>query len=109
MKRIGMVIGTIPEKLELYRKLHADSNEGVRSLLKKYHYRNFSIFITRMDDGNDYLFGYFEYTGDDFEKDDAELRALPEYREWLGMTDACQKPLSGEKSWKTMERVFFLE
>ena len=27
----------------------------------------------------------------------------------LGVTDACQKPLAGENSWRTMERVFFLE
>ena len=109
MKRIGMVIGTVPEKLELYKKLHADSNEGVRQLLKRYHYRNFNIFITKMNDGKEYLFGYFEYVGNDFEKDDAELRALPEYKEWLNVTDSCQKPLPGEQSWKTMERIFFLE
>ncbi len=109
MKRIGMVIGTVPEKLELYKKLHADDNEGVRHLLKKYHFQNFSIFITRMDDGEEYLFGYYEYTGDDFEKDDAKLRALPEYAEWLSMTDPCQKPLAGEQSWRMMDRLFFME
>lgn len=109
MKKFGMVIGTVPEKLELYKQLHADSNGGVRHLLKKYHYQNFNIFITKMDDGKDYLFGYFEYVGNDFEKDEAELKSLPEYQEWLAMTDSCQKPLSGEQSWKTMERVFYLE
>ena len=109
MKRVGMVIGTVPEKLEIYKQLHSDSHAGVRHLLKKYHFHNFNIFITRMDDGKDYLFGYYEYTGDDFEKDDAELRALPEYAEWLSVTDSCQTPLKGEKSWKTMERIFYLE
>lgn len=109
LKRVGMVIGTVPEKLALYKKLHADKNASVRQLLKKYHFQNFSIFITRMDDGKEYLFGYYEYTGDDFEKDDAELRALPEYAEWLKVTDACQQPLEGEMSWKEMERVFYLE
>lgn len=108
-KRVGMVIGTIPEKLELYKKLHSDSNEGVRHLLKKYHYQNFSIFITKMADGKEYLFGYYEYTGDNFEKDDEELRSLPEYAEWLELTDACQKPLEGEQGWRTMERVFFMD
>lgn len=109
MKRIGMVIGTVPEKLELYRNVHSDGNAGVRHLLKKHHFQNFNIFITKMDDGNQYLFGFFEYVGDDFEKDDAELRALPEYAEWLKLTDSCQKPLAGEKHWKIMEQIFFLE
>ena len=109
MKRVGMVIGTVPEKLDLYKKLHSDDHAGVRHLLKKYHFQNFNIFITQMDDGKDYLFGYYEYTGDDFEKDDAALRTEPDYAEWLSVTDSCQKPLAGETSWKTMERVFFLE
>jgi len=109
MKRIGMVIGTVPEKLELYKKLHSDENEGIRKILKKYHYQNFSIFIAKMDDGKDYLFGYYEYTGENFEKDDAQLHALPEYAEWLKVTNACQKPLKDETSWKMMDRVFFLE
>ncbi len=110
MKRVGMVIGTVPEKLELYKKLHSDGYpDNVNYLLKRYHYQNFSIFITKMDDGKEYLFGYFEYTGDDFEKDDAELRSLDEYKAWLSMTDPCQIPLEGEKSWKHMDRVFFME
>lgn len=111
-KRIGMVIGTVPEKMELYRRLHgpvSDENRTTRELLSKYHYENFNIFITEMDDGKEYLFGYYEYTGDDYEKDTAELHSLPEYRAWLDVTDACQKPLKGEKSWKTMEQIFFLE
>jgi len=109
MKRVGMVIGTIPEKLALYKALHADDNVGVRPILKKFHFQNFNIFITRMDDGKEYLFAYYEYTGDNFEKDDADLRADPEYAAWLNQTDACQAPLSGEKSWKMMEQVYFLE
>ena len=48
MKRVGMVIGTVPEKIELYKKLHADETHYVRDLLKKYHYQNFNIFITEM-------------------------------------------------------------
>lgn len=109
MKRVGMVIGADTEKLELYKRLHADENEGVRPLLKKYHYQNFSIFVTKMDDGKEYLFGYYEYTGNDFEADQQKLNALPEYAEWLKVTDSCQRPLAGETSWRNMERIFYLE
>jgi len=109
MQRVGMVIGTIPEKLTLYKKLHADDHAGVRHLLKKYNFQNFNIFITQMDDGKEYLFGYYEYTGTDFEKDDAELRAIPEYAQWLELTDACQRPLANMKSWKSMDNIFFMQ
>ena len=109
MKRVGMVIGMNPMKRDIYLELHAAENEGVRHLLKKYHFQNFNIFISRMDDGKEYLFGYYEYTGNNFEKDDAELRALPEYARWLEITDACQLPLNSDKGWKSMESIFFME
>ena len=37
IKRVGMVVGIKPEKIEEYKRLHADSNAGVRDLLNKYH------------------------------------------------------------------------
>lgn len=109
IKRIGMVIGTNPNKIELYKKLHSDSNTGVRDLLSKYNYNNFSIFINKMPDGLEYLFAYFEYTGDDFDKDNSEMNNEPRYKEWLSITNSCQIPLEGSVSWTEMERVFFLE
>ena len=54
--RIGMVIGIKPEKIAEYKALHADSNPGVRDLLTKYHIRNFSIYLCRLNDGKYYLF-----------------------------------------------------
>jgi L-rhamnose mutarotase len=109
MKRIGMVIEALPERLDYYKSIHADGNEGVRHILKRYHIRNFSIYTAAMDNGKQYLFGYYEYVGDEYEKDMAEMRALPEYALWLEETDSCQKPLVGEVTWKVMDRVFFLE
>ena len=49
VKRIGMVIGIDPERIEEYKKLHADGYAGVRDLLNKYHMHNFSIFIKQFD------------------------------------------------------------
>ncbi|RLG23898.1 hypothetical protein DRN85_08530, partial [Methanosarcinales archaeon] len=42
VKRVGMVIGIRPEAIPEYKKLHADSNPGVRDLLTKYNMHNFS-------------------------------------------------------------------
>lgn len=108
MKRVGMVIGIRPEKIEEYKALHADDSPGVRDLLTKYHLRNFSIFLHEID-GKWYEFGYYEYTGDDFAGDMAQLAEEPRNIEWLKVCDPMQLPLPGETSWAEMERVYYNE
>lgn len=105
-KRVGMVIGLRPEKIAEYKKLHADSQPGVRDLLRKYHIRSFSIFLHQID-GKWYEFGYYEYTGDDYEADMAKMDAEPRTKEWLKVCDPMQIPLEGEKSWAMMEQVYY--
>ena len=106
-KRIGMVIGLKTDKIEEYKKLHADSNSGVRDLLSKYNMHNFSIFLKQLDDGKWYLFGYYEYTGDNYESDMAALDKEKRNIEWLEMTDPMQNPLNGERSWSKMDQVYY--
>ncbi|MGA2034113.1 MAG: L-rhamnose mutarotase [Thermoguttaceae bacterium] len=106
IKRVGMVVGIKPERIEEYRRLHADSNAGVRDLLNKYHMRNFSIFLQQIE-GKWYEFGYYEYTGDDFDADMAALAKEPRNIEWLKVCDPMQAPLPGDKSWTKMERVYY--
>lgn len=108
-KRVGMVIKLRPEKADEYKALHADANPGVRDLLEKYNLRNFSIFSRTLDDGNEYLFGYYEYTGDDFAADHAALDAEDRNAEWLALCDPCQEPLAGETSWAVMDEVYHNE
>lgn len=106
VKRVGMVIGIKPGKISAYEALHENSNPGVRDLLNKYHMHNFSIFIHQLDDGRYYLFGYYEYTGDDYEGDMKKLAAEPRNQQWLSTTDPMQIPLAGEKSWAIMQEVY---
>jgi len=106
VKRVGMVIGVRPEKIQEYRALHADSNPGVRDLLNKYNMHNFSIFLHEID-GKFYEFGYYEYTGDNYEEDMAKLDAEPRTKQWLKICDPMQLPLKGEKSWAIMEQVYY--
>ena len=106
VKRVGMVIGVRPEKIAEYRALHADSNPGVRDLLAKYNMHNFSIFLHEID-GKFYEFGYYEYTGDNYEEDMAKLDAEPRNKQWLKICDPMQVPLKGEKSWAIMEQVYY--
>jgi L-rhamnose mutarotase len=105
--RIGMVIKIDSSRLDEYLTLHADSNPGVRDLLEKYNLRNFSIFMTQLDDGNYYEFGYYEYRGNNFEADMAALDAEPGNKEWLKICDPLQIPLKGETSWKKMKQIYF--
>ena len=106
-KRVGMVIGIKPEVIEEYKKLHADDNPGVRDLLTLAHMENFSIFIHQFDDGKYYLFGYYEYTGDNFEKDMADLAVKERNIAWLKVCDPMQIPFEGKNSWSEMEQVYY--
>jgi L-rhamnose mutarotase len=107
VKRIGMVIGIKPEVIEEYKRLHDDSNPGVRDLLSVANMENFSIFIHQFDDGNYYLFGYYEYTGNDFEADMAKLAKEERNIEWLKVCDPMQIPFEGQNSWSVMEQVYY--
>ncbi|UCF42463.1 MAG: L-rhamnose mutarotase [Planctomycetota bacterium] len=108
VKRVGMVVGVRPEKIDEYKALHADDNPGVRDLLTKYNMHNFSIFLHKIE-GKYYEFGYYEYTGDDFEADMAKLDAEPRNKEWLKICDPMQVPLKGYDSWAVMEQVYYNE
>ena len=104
-----MVIGIKDELIEEYEALHADSNKGVRDLLAAANMRNFSIFVKMLPDGHHYLFGYYEYIGNDYEGDMARLAAEPRNKQWLSVTDGMQVPLPGEKDWAMMEEVYHNE
>jgi len=105
IKRVGMVVGLNEAMMGDYRRLHADDHPGVRDLLSKYHMNNFSIFLHQIE-GKWYEFGYYEYTGNDFDGDMARLDAEPRNKEWLAVCDPMQIPLEGEKGWAEMEMVY---
>ena len=107
VKRVGMVIKVKPEYIEEYKALHVSSNPGVRDLLTKANMHNFSIFLHQFDDGNWYEFGYYEYTGNDFEADMEELSKHTRNIEWLKVCDPMQVPLDGYEGWAEMEQVYY--
>jgi L-rhamnose mutarotase len=111
IKRFGSVIGLKPEKEQYYRELHADTWPAVLERLKKSNVQNFSIYITELE-GKRYLFSYYEYTGDDFDRDIALIAEDPETKRWWKETDPCQIQLPTRKpgaNWSEMEMVFFME
>jgi L-rhamnose mutarotase len=104
MKRYGSVIGIVPEKLEEYKKLHAAAWPGVLKMIYECNIRNYSIYYK---DG--YLFSYFEYIGDNYEKDMEKMASDPETQRWWAVCKPCQKPLDTKAEgewWADMEEVF---
>ncbi|MBE0704793.1 MAG: L-rhamnose mutarotase, partial [Afipia sp.] len=77
MKRYGMVIGLRADMIDAYRKLHAAAWPDVLRMIKECHIRNYSIYLRQLDDGQHYLFSYFEYVGADFAADMAKMAADP--------------------------------
>ncbi len=108
MKRYGMVVKVRSEKLDEYRRLHANVWPGVRKTIHECNIRNYSIFHK---DG--YLFSYFEYIGGDFEDDMARMAADPVTQKWWEVCVPCLNPLptkaEGEQWWSSMEELFHCE
>jgi L-rhamnose mutarotase len=109
VQRFGSAIRVKPEKLDEYLKLHANAWPGVLDMIRRSNLHNYSIYLGKLDDGNLYLFSYFEYTGDDLAADSKKMAADPTTQEWWKHTDPCQIPLKERKAgehWMTLREVF---
>jgi L-rhamnose mutarotase len=112
MKRYGMVIGLNADKIDEYKRLHAAVWPDVLRMIKQCNIRNYSIFLRHLDNGQHYLFSYFEYTGTDFAADMARMAADPTTQRWWSLCKPCQRPLPDrhpDEWWASMEEVFHLD
>ncbi len=99
-----MVIKVKPERLEEYKKYHANVWPDVLDTIRKCNITNYSIFHK---DG--YLFSYFEYNGTDFDADMVLMAADSKTQEWWAVMKPMQQPLETRKEdewWADMEEVF---
>lgn len=106
MQRMGMVVGIVPEKIALYRKLHESAWPEVLAQLKRANIRNYSIFLREPEN---LLFGYWEYHGNDFDADMARIAEDPKTQEWWKLTDPCQQRMASalpHEQWAMMPQVF---
>jgi L-rhamnose mutarotase len=109
MKRFGSVIGLKAEKTEEYKRLHAAAWPTVLNKIRECNIQNYSIYLRKLDNGQLYLFSYFEYIGSDFAADMRSMAADPATQKWWSFTDACQIPLPDRPQgsfWAPMEEVF---
>lgn len=106
MKRYGSVIALKADKIDEYKRLHADVWATVLARISECNISNYSIFLREPEN---LLFSYFEYTGEDFDADMARMAADPETKRWWDVCIPCQTPLeprgAGEH-WASMEEVF---
>jgi len=109
IRRLGSVVGLNEETMQQYILLHAHVWPEVLERIRKANMRNYSIFAGQLDDGDYYLFSYFEYVGDDFDADMASIAADPVTRDWWKLTDPLQRRVQGTPvgdQWKSMKQVF---
>ena len=108
MKRFGQVIGVKPERLAEYVEVHANVWPEVLAMIEECNMRNYSIFLL----GDNTLFAYFEYIGDDFEADMAKMAADPKTQEWWGVCMPMQEPLPNRVEgewWHNLKEVFHVD
>lgn len=106
--RHGSIIGISEKSILAYTQLHAAVWPGVLAAIDKANIRNYSIYLGQIKPGEYLLFSYFEYVGDDFERDMASM-ADEVTKVWWTYTDPLQTRLPGTpegQQWKTMEQVF---
>jgi L-rhamnose mutarotase len=99
-----MVIEVRPEMVEEYTRLHAEVWPDVLEQIRRCHISNYSIFLR---DGM--LFGYLEYSGDDWDGDMRRMAEDPATQRWWQLTDPCQKPVASAAAgehWAPMVEVF---
>ncbi|MBO7232976.1 MAG: L-rhamnose mutarotase [Bacteroidales bacterium] len=104
MKRYGQVIAVKAEKLEEYKRLHANAWPSVLKMISDCNIQNYSIYYK---DG--LLFSYYEYVGNDYEADMAKMAADEETQRWWDVCKPCQQPLDTRAEgewWADMEEVF---
>ena len=107
MKRYGWVIGVRPEAVAEYKKQHTQVWPGVLETIRLCNIRNYSIYLK-----DNWLFGYFEYHGTNFEADIAKMAADARTQEWWKLVGPMQRPLDTRgvgEWWASMEEVFHLD
>lgn len=108
--RYGKVIGIRAEKIDEYKRMHAAVWPEVANALREANIRNFAIYLRKLPDGKHYLFNYFEYIGNDFKADMAQMASNPDVKRWWTFTEPCQEPLAdraADEWWASMEEVAF--
>ena len=106
-KRYAMAVRLKDEKKDFYIKNHADVWPEILSELKNIKVKNYSIFLKE-----DFMFGYLEYDGDNFDLDMAEMSKIAIVDKWTKLMINCFKPFPNNEendSWVMMDEIFYMK
>ena len=107
IQRYGMAVRLKDEKRQFYIENHANVWPEVLEELKKINVQNYSIFLK-----DDFMFGYLEYTGNDFDGDMAKMQQIPIVEKWTKLMIDCFNPFPNHEdnnSWVMMDEIFHLD
>jgi L-rhamnose mutarotase len=96
VRRLGYTAEMKRDSEQIIKNLFNDFNEKLVALFKKAHIQNHSVFLK---DRNVYI--YFEYTGNNFSKDNEGLKNLEELKKWNDKLKQCLAA-----AWGEMQEVF---
>jgi len=105
--RVGQIIKLKPEHRDEYIREHQKIWPEVLEIIKASNIGNYSLFVKDC-----YLFGTFEYWGDDMEADWAKMVNAQRMKDWWAKMTPLMEPLPTRKEgefWANMEQIFFLE
>ena len=97
VNRYAMAVRLKDEKRDFYLKNHQNVWPEVLSELKKIKVKNYSIFLKE-----DFMFGYLEYEGDNFDQDMADMQKIPIVEKWTNLMISCFNPFPGNEENKQM-------
>jgi L-rhamnose mutarotase len=109
MRRMGLVIGIKPGKIEEYKAYHAAVWPEVLAMITECNIKNYTIFLREPEN---LLFAYFEYHGTDYAADMEKMAQHEPTRRWWAINAPCQEPLSSRapgEHWAMMEDVFHVD
>ena len=107
MIRMGGVIAIRPDKIDEYKRLHADAWPGVLEKISQCHIRNYVIYLREPEN---LLFSQFEYHGTNWEADATDMASDPIIQDWWAFCGPCQRQLDSVQKgewWALMEEVFY--
>ena len=107
LQRYAMAVRLKNEKKDFYLKNHQNVWPEILEELKKIKVKNYSIFLKE-----DFMFGYLEYEGDNFDKDLAQMSKIAIVNKWEKLMIDCFNPFPNNEqnnSWVMMDEIFYMK
>ena len=106
-QRYAMAVRLKDDKKEFYLKNHQNVWPEILQELKRIKIKNYSIFLKE-----DFMFGYLEYEGNNFNEDMANMSKIDIVDKWTKLMIECFNPFPNNEendSWVMMDEIFYMK